>query len=124
MSAKVTDTQVADSNRVRSAAREKLRALLGEGERPLSNHTSARTHFAAALIPRVLVVCPIPPADGVLALPAAPGPAPLLRTPPAELDAFRQRLLELTCLAVRVDRAAVMAAGRRRFPSSTSVLSL
>lgn len=43
----------------------------------------------------------LPRADGVLALPAAPGPAPLLRTPPAELDAFRQRLLELTCLAVR-----------------------
>lgn len=38
-------------------------------------------------------------ADGVLSLPTAPGPAPLLNTPPAELDLFRSRLLSLTCIA-------------------------
>ena len=38
-------------------------------------------------------------ADGVLTLPTAPGPAPLLNTPPAELDLFRSRLLSLTCIA-------------------------
>ena len=32
-------------------------------------------------------------------LPTAPGPAPLLNTPPAELDLFRTRLLSLTCIA-------------------------
>jgi amidase len=37
--------------------------------------------------------------DGVLALPSAPGPAPLLRTPPERLDAWRRRLLSLTCVA-------------------------
>ncbi|KAL3161478.1 hypothetical protein ABBQ32_010359 [Trebouxia sp. C0010 RCD-2024] len=37
--------------------------------------------------------------DGVLMLPTAPGPAPFLRTPPAELDLFRSRLLSLTCIA-------------------------
>lgn len=37
--------------------------------------------------------------DGVLMLPTAPGPAPLLNTPPAELDLFRTRLLSLTCIA-------------------------
>ena len=37
--------------------------------------------------------------DGVLMLPTAPGPAPLLKTPPAELDLFRSRLLSLTCIA-------------------------
>ncbi|KAA6420332.1 MAG: glutamyl-tRNA(Gln) amidotransferase subunit A [Trebouxia sp. A1-2] len=37
--------------------------------------------------------------DGVLMLPTAPGPAPILNTPPAELDLFRSRLLSLTCIA-------------------------
>ncbi len=37
--------------------------------------------------------------DGVLMLPSAPGPAPLLNTPPEELDLFRSRLLSLTCVA-------------------------
>lgn len=37
--------------------------------------------------------------DGVLTLPTAPGPAPVLNTPPAELDLFRSRLLSLTCIA-------------------------
>ena len=37
--------------------------------------------------------------DGVLALPTAPGPAPLLNTPQEELNAFRQGLLSLTCVA-------------------------
>ena len=37
--------------------------------------------------------------DGVLTLPTAPGPAPILNTPPAELDLFRSRLLSLTCIA-------------------------
>ncbi len=37
--------------------------------------------------------------DGVLMMPTAPGPAPILNTPPAELDLFRSRLLSLTCIA-------------------------
>ena len=37
--------------------------------------------------------------DGVLMLPTAPGPAPTINTPPAELDLFRSRLLSLTCIA-------------------------
>ena len=37
--------------------------------------------------------------DGVLMLPTAPGPAPILNTPPAELDLFRSRLLSLKCIA-------------------------
>ncbi len=37
--------------------------------------------------------------DGVLMLPTAPGPAPILNTPPAELELFRSRLLSLTCIA-------------------------
>ncbi|KAL4444694.1 hypothetical protein ABPG77_002511 [Micractinium sp. CCAP 211/92] len=37
--------------------------------------------------------------DGVLALPTAPAPAPLLNTPAAELDAFRTSLISLTCIA-------------------------
>lgn len=35
----------------------------------------------------------------VLCLPTAPGIAPLLNTPPAELDSFRSRALSLLCLA-------------------------
>lgn len=37
--------------------------------------------------------------NGVLALPTAPAPAPLLNTPAAELDAFRTSLISLTCIA-------------------------
>ncbi|KAG2432169.1 hypothetical protein HXX76_009089 [Chlamydomonas incerta] len=37
--------------------------------------------------------------DGVLALPTTPGPAPLVNTPPAELDAWRTRLISLTSIA-------------------------
>lgn len=37
--------------------------------------------------------------DGVLALPSAPGPAPLLNTPQQDLNVFRQRLISLTCIA-------------------------
>ena len=37
--------------------------------------------------------------DGVIALPTSPGPAPLLHTPPEQLDSFRGRLLALTCVA-------------------------
>lgn len=37
--------------------------------------------------------------DGVLAVPSAPGPAPLLNTPQQDLNAFRQRLISLTCIA-------------------------
>ncbi|WP_142850239.1 amidase [Telmatospirillum sp. J64-1] len=40
----------------------------------------------------------VPPGT-VLCLPSAPGPAPFLRTPPAELEAFRNRALSLTCIA-------------------------
>ena len=38
-------------------------------------------------------------ADGILALPTAPGPAVLLAMPPAELDGWRRRLLSLTSIA-------------------------
>ncbi|KAG2439096.1 hypothetical protein HYH02_006620 [Chlamydomonas schloesseri] len=37
--------------------------------------------------------------DGVLAVPTTPGPAPLVNTPPAELDAWRTRLISLTSIA-------------------------
>ncbi|GIL82498.1 hypothetical protein Vretimale_11935 [Volvox reticuliferus] len=37
--------------------------------------------------------------DGVLALPTTPGPAPLVNTPPADLDAWRTRLISLTSIA-------------------------
>ncbi|KAG2488367.1 hypothetical protein HYH03_013056 [Edaphochlamys debaryana] len=37
--------------------------------------------------------------DGVLVLPTTPGPAPLVNTPPAELDAWRTRLISLTSIA-------------------------
>ncbi|KAJ9532460.1 hypothetical protein QJQ45_010520 [Haematococcus lacustris] len=37
--------------------------------------------------------------DGVLMLPTAPGPAPMCNTPPHELDAWRQRMISLTCIA-------------------------
>jgi amidase len=37
--------------------------------------------------------------DGFLALPTAPGPAPLCATPPAELDAWRSAMISLTCVA-------------------------
>ncbi|KXZ51886.1 hypothetical protein GPECTOR_11g320 [Gonium pectorale] len=37
--------------------------------------------------------------DGVLALPTTPGPAPLVDTPPADLDAWRTRLISLTSIA-------------------------
>ncbi|CAG9461240.1 unnamed protein product [Pedinophyceae sp. YPF-701] len=38
-------------------------------------------------------------ADGVLALPTAPGPAPKIGLPAAELEVFRARALALTCTA-------------------------
>lgn len=38
-------------------------------------------------------------ADGVLALPSTPGPAPLLGTPAAVLDEWRTRLISLTSIA-------------------------
>lgn len=38
-------------------------------------------------------------ADGVLALPTAPGPAPLCNTPPAQLDGWRTKLISLTSIA-------------------------
>ena len=37
--------------------------------------------------------------DALLLVPAAPGAAPLLNTPPAELDSYRSRLLCLTSIA-------------------------
>lgn len=37
--------------------------------------------------------------DVLLVVPAAPGPAPKLNTPPAELDSYRSRLISLTCIA-------------------------
>jgi Asp-tRNA(Asn)/Glu-tRNA(Gln) amidotransferase A subunit family amidase len=37
--------------------------------------------------------------DAVLCLPAAPGIAPKLKTPPAELEAFRARAFALLCVA-------------------------
>lgn len=37
--------------------------------------------------------------DAILLIPAAPGPAPRLQTPPAELDSFRTSLISLTCIA-------------------------
>lgn len=37
--------------------------------------------------------------DAVLIIPTAPGPAPLLNTPPASLDRWRASLLSLTCIA-------------------------
>ncbi|GLC35083.1 hypothetical protein PLESTM_000277700 [Pleodorina starrii] len=37
--------------------------------------------------------------DGLLAVPTAPGPAPLVDTPPADLDAWRTRLISLTSIA-------------------------
>lgn len=37
--------------------------------------------------------------DAVLAVPSAPGPAPFLNTLQQELNAFRQRLISLTCIA-------------------------
>ena len=37
--------------------------------------------------------------DAAVLVPSAPGAAPRLRTPPAELDAFRQRLISLTAPA-------------------------
>lgn len=37
--------------------------------------------------------------DGILALPTAPGPAPLINTPAAELDAFRKRLISVCSIA-------------------------
>jgi amidase len=37
--------------------------------------------------------------DGVLMLPTAPGPAPLLNTPAEQLDAFRTSLISLTCIS-------------------------
>ncbi|GLC39174.1 hypothetical protein PLESTB_001301900 [Pleodorina starrii] len=36
--------------------------------------------------------------DGVLAVPTTPGPAPLVDTPPADLDAWRTRLISLTSI--------------------------
>ena len=37
--------------------------------------------------------------DGVLALPTAPGPAPLCNTSGEQLDAFRTSLISLTCIS-------------------------
>jgi amidase len=37
--------------------------------------------------------------DGLLVLPSAPGPAVKVATPPEQLDAWRRRLLSLTCVA-------------------------
>jgi len=37
--------------------------------------------------------------DGLLILPAAAGPAPRLKTPPADLNSYRTRLISLTCIA-------------------------
>lgn len=37
--------------------------------------------------------------DGVLMLPTAPGPAPVLNTPAEQLDAFRTSLISLTCIS-------------------------
>jgi Asp-tRNA(Asn)/Glu-tRNA(Gln) amidotransferase A subunit family amidase len=37
--------------------------------------------------------------DAVLALPTAPGPAPLLDMPSSDLDGYRTRMLQLTCIA-------------------------
>ena len=37
--------------------------------------------------------------DGFLAVPTTPGPAPLLNTPPDELNAFRTQLISVSCIA-------------------------
>lgn len=37
--------------------------------------------------------------DGFLTVPTAPGPAPLLNTPPEELNVFRGQLISVTCIA-------------------------
>jgi hypothetical protein len=37
--------------------------------------------------------------DGVLMLPTAPGPAPVLNTPTPQLDVWRQRMISLTSIA-------------------------
>jgi len=57
--------------------------------------------------------------DGVLVLPAAPGPAPLLESTPAELDAWRSKLLPLTCIAGLAGLPQVRRVRRRSgLPSS------
>ncbi len=38
-------------------------------------------------------------ADGVLALPSAPGPAPPIGLPGPQLDDWRRRVMSLTCIA-------------------------
>ena len=37
--------------------------------------------------------------DAVMTLPTAPGPAPKLKTPPPELEGFRNQLITLTSIA-------------------------
>ncbi|MEW5312134.1 MAG: hypothetical protein WDW38_003784 [Sanguina aurantia] len=37
--------------------------------------------------------------DGILSLPTAPGPAPLLQSDPATLEDWRKRMISLTCIA-------------------------
>lgn len=62
----------------------------------------SEAQFAAAVAQRAALrqrVVNLLGGDGVLALPTAPGPAPLRGTPAEQLDAFRTSLISLNCIA-------------------------
>ncbi len=63
--------------------------------------------------------------DKVLILPTAPGPAPFLKTPPEDVESFRQRILGLTCVAglARLPQVNLPLAAAEGAPVGISILA-
>ncbi len=63
--------------------------------------------------------------DKVLILPTTPGPAPFLKTPPEDVESFRQRILGLTCVAglARLPQVNLPLAAADGAPVGISILA-
>ena len=63
--------------------------------------------------------------DKVLILPTTPGPAPFLKTPPEDVESFRQRILGLTCVAglARLPQVNLPLAAAEGAPVGISILA-
>ena len=63
--------------------------------------------------------------DKVLILPTTPGPAPFLKTPPEDVESFRQRILRLTCVAglARLPQVNLPLAAADGAPVGISILA-
>jgi len=62
--------------------------------------------------------------DGILALPSAPGPAPLIGLPGPQLDDWRRRVMSLTCVAGLggLPQVSLPVAGVRGLPVGLSLV--